>query len=51
MSLTKKQIEDKKLKKNNKSFKIGKHNYKPNSSEVINEIINKLNELIEEVYK
>jgi len=49
--MTKKQIEDKKLKKVNRSFKIGNHNYKPQDPVVINEIINKLNELTEEVYK
>ena len=49
--LNKKQREKKKIKKANKSIKVGRIRYKPNSPEVIIEIINKLNEITEEVYK
>ena len=49
--LTTLQIEKKKLKKKGKSILIGKKAFKPQSPEIINEIINKINELTKEVYK
>jgi len=49
--MNKKDREKKKLKKKGKSIQIGDTAFKPNSPEVINQIINKLNDLIEEVYK
>lgn len=38
-----------KIQKQNKSYKVGKSFYKPNSTEVVEEIINKINILFDEI--